>query len=94
MPCRAFFTRPHHAGVLRVEATIGSSITNTPGRATAQTLWPHAGVCRARGFQSGDSRLGQMKARDQFLRAGFDARVGHLKQLAGEAEKFPRESLS
>ena len=39
------------------------------------------------------AEFAQMKSGNQLLRAGLNLRVGHLKQLADEAEKFPRGKL-
>ena len=42
-------------------------------------------------FQREIHKFGEMEPRNQFVRVRFNLRVGRLKQLADEAEKFPCE---
>ena len=80
----------HDARVLRVEAD-HRFVNHEHFRIVQQRGHDGHALARAvrKAFQREIGEVGQMKPRNQFLRVGFNLRVGHLKQLADEAEKFP-----
>ena len=84
----------HHPRMLRIKTDHGL-VNHKHLRVVQQRGHDGHPLARAvrKAFERAVREIIQMKARDQFLRVRLDPGVVHLKQLAGEAEKFPRRQL-